>query len=294
MDQDIISIAPAAKRWLQQSQIARVLHVFDPVCNLINEEGDVFSLVGPFVGNGPFSGLTERGIFTSWIRAESTIKLGTHSFTIDGNRVSFERATLWEPHPNWDMLKSSSKQLQEASDSIEELLKEHAPSESFAHVVLPLRQSGELDSKTHEKARVAIDALLPAIIDENSEIIRASASDLGGLGPGLTPAGDDFLVGLMHALWAILPQTQALVLSLILAESAVPRTNSLSAAWLSAASKGKAGEPWHELIAAIPSNESDAIESAVMRILPTGHSSGADALGGFVALVRLLVVMEEG
>ena len=90
MNQEIISISPAAKHWLKHSQIARVLHVFDPVCNLINEEGDVFSLVGPFVGNGPFSGLCEQGMFTRWITAESKIKFAETSFKIDDTAVSFE------------------------------------------------------------------------------------------------------------------------------------------------------------------------------------------------------------
>jgi hypothetical protein len=266
--------------------------VFDPVCNLINEEGEVFSLVGPFVGNGPFSGLSEQGMFTRWITAESKIKFAETSFMIDDTSVSFEQASLWEPHPNWALLRSAPRQLLKASDDIEQLLKEHAPPNSFAQIVLPLTQSGDPASKTHNKASLVIEELLPSFISENREIMRSSAAALGGLGPGLTPAGDDFLVGLMHALWVARPQAQALALSLVLAEAAVPRTNSLSGAWLSAASQGEAGEPWHELVIAIAGNDSSTIESAVMRILPTGHSSGADALGGFVVLSRLLVAEE--
>jgi len=288
VEQNILSLSPSAKRWLEQSQIARVLHVFDPVCNLINEEGDVFSLVGPFVGNGPFSALTEHGLFTSWVAAESTIELAPSFFKIDETQVSFANARIWEPRPNWELMQKSSEHLLEASAHIETLLRKHAPLESFAHIVLPLDQSGVAESKTFEKAGPAIDRLLPAIVDEKSDIMRASAVILGGLGPGLTPAGDDFLVGLIHALWASRSNAAALAMSLVMAEAAIPRTNSLSAAWLQAAAQGEAGEPWHELIAAISVNDPNAIERAVMRILPTGHSSGADALGGFIVLLRLL------
>lgn len=287
MDLQILSMAPAARRWLGQSQIARILHVFDPVCNLINEEGEVLSLVGPFVGNGPFSALVERGLFTSWITAESKVQLSNALLHIDDSRISFESVQTWEPRPNWELLKNSSKQLLLASDTIEELLREHAPPESFAEVVLPITFATAQESPALKKARVAINQLLPAIIDEDSATMRIAATTLGGLGAGLTPAGDDFLVGVIHALWATRPQAQALTLSLVLAEAAVPRTNSLSAAWLNAASQGEAGEPWHELVQAIDGDDAEAVEAAVMRILPTGHSSGADALGGFIALVRM-------
>ncbi len=116
--------------------------------------------------------------------------------------------------------------------------------------------------------------------------MRSASKRLGGFGAGLTPAGDDFLVGLMHALWATRAEAEALALCLVMAEAAVPRTNSLSAAWLEAASRGEAGEPWHELLEAIRQEDHRILEDAVMRILPTGHSSGADALGAFAAQLR--------
>lgn len=289
MDQIILSMSPAAKRWLDESQLVHVLHVFDPVCNLINEEGEVFSLVGPIVGNGPFSAVLERGLFSSWILAESKVQISANAMQIDETTISYENARMWDPRPNWASLENSSKQLLGASDSIERLLREHAPVESFAHIVLPFAQSVDMETVTQKKVKSAIMDLLPAILGEDRAAMQSSAAALGGLGAGLTPAGDDFLVGLIHALWATGPQTQALALSLILAEAAVPRTNSLSGAWLRAASQGEAGEPWHELVAAIAGDKSDDIEKAVMRILPTGHSSGADALGGFVTLIRLII-----
>jgi hypothetical protein len=292
MTQKILSLAPAAKRWLEQSQQAVILHVFDPVCNMINEEGEVFSLVGRFVGNGPFSGLTHEGRFTSWISAESKVEIEDKVLRIDGVEISFEDAAIWEPKPNWKAISGKSTEILQANEVIEGLLKEQAEAESFAYIVLPLSDGNEGISATHKKASLAIEKLLPAILAEDSEVMRESAAAIGGLGAGLTPAGDDFLVGLMHALWATRPETAALAVSLVLAKAAIPRTNSLSAAWLKVASQGEAGEPWHELIEAIAAINDEAVERAVMRILPTGHSSGADALGGFIALTRLILAEE--
>jgi hypothetical protein len=294
MAQKILSLAPAAKRWLEQSQRPVILHVFDPVCNMINEEGEVFSMVGPFVGNGPFSGLTQEGKFTGWISADSRVEIERNILRIDGAEIYFEDAEVWEPRPAWEAIKGKAQELLQASELIEGLLREHAEAESFAYIVLPLSGANESISATHKKAGVALEKLLPAILNEDSEVMRENAAAIGGLGAGLTPAGDDFLVGLMHALWATRSGAAALALCLVMAEAAIPRTNSLSAAWLRAASQGEAGEPWHELIWAIAGGNDEAVEAAVMRILPTGHSSGADALGGFVALIRMMLAKDMG
>lgn len=293
MGQEIVTFAPAAKRWLEQSRKPLILHVFDPVCNLINEEGEVFSLVGPFVGNGPFSALTSEGKFTSWISAKSQVEISDRVLTINGADISYENAEIWDPRPEWELVKEKPEENLAANDIIESLLKEHAEEESFAKIVLPLKDDNKAQSVTHQKASPAIDKLLSAILVEDRNTMSETAAALGGLGAGLTPAGDDFLIGLMHALWVGRSSAAALALSLVLAESAIPRTNSLSAAWLRVASQGEAGEPWHQLVWAIAKgSDRDSVERAVMRILPTGHSSGADALGGFVALSRLLLAKE--
>ena len=38
-------ITPRAQRWLQECRQARVLHLFDTACNLVDEHGRVLSLV---------------------------------------------------------------------------------------------------------------------------------------------------------------------------------------------------------------------------------------------------------
>ena len=56
---------------------------------------------------------------------------------------------------------------------------------------------------------------------------------LAGLGDGLTPAGDDWLVGMM--LWAWLAHAAPRRFCQVLSDAAVPRTTTLSAAFLQAA-----------------------------------------------------------
>jgi hypothetical protein len=119
---------------------------------------------------------------------------------------------------------------------------------------------------------------------DQAQIIQA-AHQLAGLGPGLTPAGDDFLIGLMAALTLsqpILAQnlTSAAACTLI-GNTAAQRTTRLSAQWLQAAARGEFGAAWHQLANALEKADQGQIEPAIRRILASGATSGADALRGF-------------
>ena len=76
--------------------------------------------------------------------------------------------------------------------------------------------------------------------------VAAGAANLAGLGPGLTPAGDDYLLGVICGLWAVNYPGQTVFTDAIITQ-AVPRTNTLAGAWLQAAAGGEVGHAWHAL-----------------------------------------------
>jgi len=137
-------------------------------------------------------------------------------------------------------------------------------------------------------AQAGIKGLLQALQDGNWSGILESAALLAGLGPGLTPAGDDYLVGLMAGLrvWPGLLENGGLspgeVCQIIL-EATESRTTLLSNAFLHTAKEGLFGENWHELLAELARGEAIEIQRAVKRILSSGATSGADALAGFLS-----------
>jgi hypothetical protein len=108
------------------------------------------------------------------------------------------------------------------------------------------------------------------------------------LGSGFTPAGDDFLMGLIFALHATAGNGSAHFLAATIVEEARPKTTRLSAAWLSAAMRGEATNTWHSLIMALASKDSGDLATAAQRIKETGHSSGVAALAGFVNGLKTL------
>ena len=106
--------------------------------------------------------------------------------------------------------------------------------------------------------------------------------DLAGLGYGLTPSGDDFLIGVLAMLDA-LEQTNIHAALGRAVVAAADRTSPLSASFLRAAAAGHIGENLHTMIAAFLSGDADAAIAAAARI---GHTSGWDALAGAVVACR--------
>jgi len=124
------------------------------------------------------------------------------------------------------------------------------------------------------------------------ERLQEGAAGLAGLGGGLTPAGDDFLTGVM--LWAWLAHPTPASPCRTIVEVAAPRTTTLSAAFLQAAGRGECSAAWHALLAALSEglNEEDEeqeakITVAVQEVLAHGATSGADGLAGFLCPSRL-------
>ena len=271
-----------------------MLHVFDAVCNLINADGDILSLVISAVGNGPFSAVVDGIGFGKQLSAEDKVSFSAEFLQIGDVRLRFAQSELWDAKPDWEALNGKNELLLRACAYITTLLASDAPPGSFTELALPIQRKFAPDDAIFRKAEVAIKGMIAGLSMRDFMTMRINTRALAGLGSGLTPAGDDFLVGAMHALWACLPREEAQRISHLIREEASPRTNSLSAAWLRAAAKGQAGEMWHRLLNAIAGFDEARMSEAVARILPTGHTSGADALGAFVATVQALDKRSEG
>jgi hypothetical protein len=284
----IVSISKASKDWLQAEKPSRVLHVFEISCNLINESGDIFSLVGTTIRNGPFSAVLMSDDFTGAIDISDEVHVENSILKVGILSFDAKNALAWNASVDWTKLHVKKDKLISSLALIEELINRYAPSGNFAELVLAIPRKYDPKDAIFQKAEVAISELFDGLVAKNIMAMRNGAKSLAGLGIGLTPAGDDFMLGVMLALFATQTKGKAEEISTILADESMPLTNSISAAWLNASASGKAGQSWHDLVAAIAEDQGERLAEAVMRILPTGHTSGADALGGFVATIRLL------
>jgi hypothetical protein len=111
------------------------------------------------------------------------------------------------------------------------------------------------------------------------------AQALIGLGPGLTPSGDDYLGGVLVALnqFGRKPQAQSLWRWL---QPRLSRTSDISAAHLAAAAAGEGHEALHRCIEALCTLAPDWA-GALAALDGVGHCSGWDSLAGVVAVAKI-------
>jgi hypothetical protein len=136
------------------------------------------------------------------------------------------------------------------------------------------RRSVLLEPPWCEGAEPAVAAMGRA---EPLDVLKTVARALGGLGPGLTPAGDDALSGILFAFRALGgPSVEAALLSV--ARSV--RTGDIAAAVLEAAAGGFHIEPVHDLVSAATAGDQGAAARSAADLDRFGSSSGADIAYG--------------
>jgi hypothetical protein len=272
------SLTHQVKSWLIASQYARVLHVFDDVCNLINEHGQVLSVVMQKIGNGPFNLVIEEdALFSNHLNAESKISIQPNQLTLEDLNINIDKAELWSSRPNWELL--------------------HARQNNILNQVIYLpkwESSIKREIASSQSALLAMtpytDFLISSIVSADISKSIDSVKQLAGLGQGLTPSGDDFILGAILAAWIIHPHYVARVLAEEITNATAPLTTSLSAAWLRSAGRGEAGILWHNFFNALLTDDPAGIQFQIAQLLSVGHTSGADAFAGFIST---LICYEE-
>ena len=129
--------------------------------------------------------------------------------------------------------------------------------------------------------------------DERSDEAVPSLQSLLGLGPGLTPSGDDFLGGAMVALTCLDMTSQRDALWGTLAPLAVTHTNDISRAHLAAAAQGFGSAALHALLDVVRVGDADAIPPRIATLAAVGHTSGWDAMAGAITVLRAVCGNEE-
>src|SRR5262245_52298197 len=90
------SVTLTARAWLTNTQEARVLHVFDHACNLINERWEVLSIVTPEIGNGPFNLVLENDIsFPEHLHVHTSISIQSDQLNLGDLIIDTAGAKLW-------------------------------------------------------------------------------------------------------------------------------------------------------------------------------------------------------
>lgn len=207
--------------------------------------------------------------------APGDIEIGRHVTLETGN------SRTWRPPGpiNW-----TAESLKAGLSSLKFVARQQAPAEGLSRLILDPAGTGAraaVDDPFLRRAAGAIDRIEQGLLRDCS---AQTAFDDGvrgliGLGPGLTPSGDDFLVGILVAL-AEMQETRLLeILSATVGKYAAARTNSISAAHLSAGAEGLGADALHRTIQSILSG-GNGLSGNLSDLANIGHCSGWDAVAG--------------
>ena len=185
-------------------------------------------------------------------------------------RVSLDGAQSWAAPPVRGADRPNLEALRACLDG-------HVPDEGLGCVILGVHNALSVHA---QPALEAIDRWLAG------NTLGHEAAQLIGLGPGLTPSGDDYLGGVLVGLRWVGRGAQADSLWRWLEPRLTQATSEISAAHLSAAAQGEVHETLHQVLADLSAWETPDLLPSLSRLDAVGHTSGWDALAGIVAVAR--------
>jgi hypothetical protein len=274
---------------------ARVESAFAEACNLVTPHGAALALVSRRAGNGPLNAVVSHAQALAVLRKDDVVRGDGEWFYLGtGWRLAITPAVEWNPHPDYSRLTRWPQVVARNLDWLRTHLPLAAPQASLAAQPLAFPQgafgSRPLVALVQARAGALTDGVQQGYQQGDLDKITAFAGRLAGLGPGLTPAGDDWLAGWLVGLRAATAMNDAspppLDLNAVgraVVFSARTRTSRLSLAFLQAAADGAVAEPWHALLAALMDADQMPLRHAAAEIMCHGATSGSDMLAGFLA-----------
>ena len=270
-----------------------VLAVFRRSLYLHHDGSGAMACVGPAaLGAGPLNALAGPGrTVPDW--QDAGLRPGDPIGPENGGlrigklgAVSFAGARLHEPPRGpcaW-----TGESLAAALARLSDALGGFDLDEGFAPLARPDSPAPPSDSPLLRRAQPAISALERWLAGDADAPPRDIVPGLIGLGPGLTPSGDDYLGGAMIALIMSGRAEDAASLARPALAMAAEGTNRISAAHLRAAAKGLGADALHRTIDALARADDAALAAGLRGLDAIGHSSGWDALAGAVSALKAI------
>lgn len=268
---------------VEASSFRGIIHsVFNSTLNIQNQDGDeLFTIACKKLDNGPNTIIIDlESLHNTGIDVKELVCISGKSMYIGKKlTISFENIRRWESklpeYPN--TIEVANRNLSFVKDYIEVHGRSGGVKIDFAsdHVF-----AKEVSRMIAERSQ----HLQQALLNGSSSSALEYAQSLIGLGPGLTPSGDDFLVGFFTAINvrnSPLSSYQSFCGEVV--QKAKALTNNISFMALKKASIGKVRESIIQLVSSILSGDRDELILSLNKVLHIGSSSGTDIALGLVS-----------
>lgn len=270
---------------LRPGMFGRVIAVFRRCFYVETAGSDILCVASTALAPGPLNLLCDFSEEIDWCflglqRGDSTHSSGDALAIGDHWNAQLEKARTWTPQAI--RFPVQTEVLARGLDALRSLRRDFA--------------NGDLPAAVHMASERPITDLREWLVYSLAHGAAAgqppsSIRGLLGLGPGLTPSGDDFLGGVMLALIALGYRSFARPIEVLVLASARDRTNAISAAHLRCAAHGEGSAAIHGLLAAVCRQGKRSIGSSVTAVDQIGHTSGWDTVVGIE--LALSAVLED-
>jgi hypothetical protein len=311
---EVIGWGEMAADFCSRHGTARVEAVFERSIHV--RAGDEIICIGDAsIGNGPLNAIVDEAFAVSLRRGQVSpgmaVRFGEAASGAPAFALWTRQASLWTPPPCSVVQPRAARC--SAIAKIEQLARETASPDGLALLVLGLEYP---DTPLNRIAAPRVAALRHWLAgdDDGGE----QPAGLLGLGPGLTPSGDDVLSGVLIALHATGETVKFAKLGGAIRTAAPAATSLASRAMLASAAKGQAGEALHRVVNALVGGVVDVsvgwvkhvrdptwlappgecwvalkrltqptdLLSLAARASQAGHTSGWDALAGAALAIK--------
>ncbi len=288
-----------ALRTLESAGEGRVLAVFRRSFYIEMDEGLV-CFGPPSIGAGPLNAVCALPDSMDWeasgLRAGGGVRVRGHVVLAAGRfEFSFASAETWRPESSaleWRGVEMRAGLMRLADEA-----ERRSPREGLGFLIPEIIRDRPLAGADEAFTRAArrgtgflMEWMRSALAGVGQELAapRGEAESLIGLGPGLTPSGDDFIGGAMIALRVLGREAVAKQLAGWALPLAQDRTSLISRAHLACAAEGKGADAVHRAIAAVCGHRNENLSACVDAIDVIGHTSGWDALAGVAAVCSII------
>ena len=293
----VVSVGVSAASALRRNtRLGEVFASFRRSCYLQTCAGEVLCLADEGLGRGPLTisvrlpeqaDLPALGVLekTPCLLEDDSLRVATLVLELGGVEV-------WAPHVSSESVdKLLFLRTRELATHISSLVPADGLGPLLPHLqTLASGQSLAIDqlAPVSALAATAIQDLANGLVAHDVIRIEAGARGLLGLGPGLTPSGDDLLVGLLLALHAARSYMAPPLSEVVVAHARV-MTGIISESMLKQASLGFGNGASHQLINALFEGQPDhEVLRKVDTLTSVGHTSGWDTLVGILLGLHLV------
>jgi hypothetical protein len=280
----VAEVGVLAHRALRRGRCGRIAAVFDRSLYAVFDD-DWICIGSKAIGSGPLNVLCERIASVRLSPGQEIAITDTALLLADVKLTGFDVARVWSPAPPPDWTRESLHAGIFAVDATWHVTPTEEGLAASGCVQLPPAPSRVLTAAMPGVA--ALKRLIAAGLRGHEAAPADGADMIGliGLGPGLTPSGDDLLGGALVALASLGFSDVCDALWKVLCGH-LDCTNDISAAHLRSAASGYAAAALHEAIDATTSGRIDRIAPALAAVSNIGHSSGRDAFAGALIVLR--------